>query len=162
MLKLFLFTSVFGFTFITPVFAIDEPGSVNILSHEMTFDEGIDEDTDKVSRFGLTCLYISSDLPVTHINFQYRDGDWPIDQWRNATVYKGQVYWISYRYNTPGVPISPDLYVRFDSDFHAVGTSVVTYSLVRFASPEQDCNRYGKRYYFSRDNGSNRYIDLVQ
>lgn len=89
------------------------------------------------------------------ITYQYK---WGNGQWRSATLYPGQSRWHSWQYRFANENRSPKLYIRFDSDRRAGVTYFQTYSLVRYAVPDQASR--GKVYRFKFNGPARQYIDL--
>lgn len=153
MTKTFLKLAIIA-TFITALGAqaSDQGSEEGVAESEAAIEQGGEGFSDAL-RYALTCIYSN----VGKINYQIK---WGKDgTYQNMSVAGGTAWRSHYhQYANSSSHVSPDLYIRFDSDMTG-GKYFQEYKLARYASEDTDCNTKGKKYRFVKDN-SDRFIEL--
>lgn len=102
--------------------------------------------SESIKPYALTCIGNSTNFKLNYFV------KWGEGEWTRASVSPQKWMWHTWNYNNKGE--SPELLVRYDADLSQGQTWVVA-PLERYASPSRgqpgDCERYGRRYQFNRN-----------
>lgn len=109
------------------------------------------------TQYGLACLHLDPNLPLTKVSFQFRIGNRP---WQTSDTAAGYVSSLYYPLTGGNPPVST---IQFQSAFNGGQGAVTTDDLTLDPTPTNDCTvSLGRKYRWALKQGSNYHVDLVQ